>query len=198
VRIPPLTRLVVRASLVREEAAHQAQRVRTAVRARPRSRRLIRGLLLFAGAFALLIAIDGSRQPTSGRDWRILGYQRGVGGVAAIVPLRDEAALAAAWDKLHLPGSTVPEFDRTAVFWFTATGSFGCPSHFAGFDVDVARRVVAAVFTRAFTSGCDEPTVPDSFLIAIDRDGLPPAPYRVELRDPGHGTGQAPSIEVAS
>jgi hypothetical protein len=36
----------------------------------------------------------------------------------------------------------------------------------------------------AVTAGCDERDVPDSFLVAIDRDRLPAAPYTVQLGDP--------------
>jgi hypothetical protein len=171
--------------------------VRRIARPRKRSRRILRGLALFVTAFALLFIMDGSRQPTSGHDWRILGYQRAISGPAIIAPVTDEATIDAVWAKLLLPGVPRAEFDRTAVFWFTATGSFGCPSHFAGLDIDQSRRIVAARVTRAHTSRCDTLTVPDSFLIAIDRDRLPPAPYRVELVD-SEASLPAPGIEVGT
>ena len=50
--------------------------------------------------------------------------------------------------------------------------------------IDTAARLVTGVFTRALTTGCDDKSVPDSFVVAIDRDRLPPPPYRVILRNP--------------
>jgi hypothetical protein len=149
-----------------------------------RGRRVARGIALFAGALFLLFQMDGSRQPTSGNGWRILGYQRGVGGGAAVVPLPDLPAVRRAWDKLRLDGQPAPDFARTAVYWMTPTGSLGCPAHLAGIDSDPALRAAVAVFTWALAAGCDEKVVPDSFIVAIDRDRLPPEPYVVELRDP--------------
>jgi hypothetical protein len=72
------------------------------------------------------------------------------------------------------PARLPPDADT---YWVTATGSIGCPAHFAGFQADAAQ--VTFVFTRALTSGCDTLRVPDSFLVAIDRGRLPASPYGV-------------------
>jgi len=145
---------------------------------------MARGVALFAASALVLFVADGSRQPTSGRDWRILGYQRGVASTASVTPVPDMPTLLEAFDSMLLDDQPPDVFATTRVFWFTATGSFGCPAHFAGLDVDAGAHLVTAVFTRAVTSGCDDKAVPDSFIIAIDRDRLPPAPYRVVLRNP--------------
>jgi hypothetical protein len=132
----------------------------------------------------LLFVIDGSRQPTSGSGWRILGYQRGFGGTSSVVPMRDFGVLATTFDHMLLPPPPANALDGGAVFWFTATGSFGCPSHLAGIDVDRDAHLVSAVFTRALTSGCDVHAVPDSFIVSIDPARLPAGPYRVVVRNP--------------
>ena len=150
-----------------------------------RRRQIIRGIVLFVVAFLVLVAADASRQPTSGSGWRIIGYQRATGVRGTVARLADQAALDNAWQTLGFDGSPGPfDFDRADVFWFVSTGTIGCPSHFGGVQIDLARRVVSAIFTLAFTSGCDDHAVPDAFIVAIDRSRLPSAPFVVELSDP--------------
>ena len=149
-------------------------------RDRPAWGKVAGGLVLFGIAFVLLYVADGSRQPTSGPGWTLLGYQRAVAGPADVVALSDPASLAGAWDKLRLPG-VPPRLDSARVYWFTASGTIGCPSHLAGVDVDGVSHRVVAVFTRALTLGCDPHRVPDSFLVAIDRGRLPAPPFDVRL-----------------
>lgn len=142
-------------------------------------RKVAGGVLLFGIAFVLLFVADGSRQPTSGPGWQILGYQRAVSGSAEIATIPTQDALDAAWARL-LIRKPPPELPQNAVtFWITATGSLGCPAHFAGFEVNQAAHSVAAKFTFAMASGCDALRVPDSFLVAIDRDRLPSMPFRL-------------------
>ena len=68
--------------------------------ARARSARAVRGYVVFIAAFAVLFLADGSRQPTSGPGWRILGYQRGVAGPSQAAVIGTQAALDAAWDRM--------------------------------------------------------------------------------------------------
>ena len=153
--------------------------------ARVRSGPFLRGVVLFAFALFVLFQMDGSRQPTSGNGWRILGYQRGVAATSPVVSIPDDAALQDAWDRMRIR-TTAPhaDFATTSVFWLTATGSFGCPAHFAGLDLDPSRRTATAVFTWALASGCDAKKVPDSFLLAIDRDRLSDPPFSIVIRNP--------------
>jgi hypothetical protein len=159
--------------------------------ARIRSGRFLRGLVLLAFALFVLFQMDGSRQPTSGVGWRILGYQRGVAAPSQVVPIVDDAALQEAWSSMRLDGTVRGDFANTSVFWLTATGSLGCPAHFAGLDLDAARRTATAVFTWALASGCDAKKVPDSFLLAIDRDRLPAPPFQVLIQNPPGVTSPA-------
>ena len=166
-------------------------------RAPSTNRRLRRGLLLFVVALALIYAADASRQPTSGDGWRLLAYQRGVGDAANVRVVADQAEFEDAWARLLIrTAPSHPDFARTAVFWFTYRGTIGCPSRFEGLRIDPGRSLVAGSFSLAITSGCDDKVVPDSFLVAIDRDRLPAAPYRVQLADPVPATATGGSIEV--
>jgi hypothetical protein len=149
---------------------------------RLRSWRVLRGVLLFAGATILLFVMDGSRQPTSGNGWRILGYQRGVAAPGDLVVITSQADLDATWDRMRIrtAPARLPADART--FWVTATGTIGCPAHFAGFRADSGS--VTAIFTRALTSGCDNLKVPDSFLLAVDTGRLPTNVFRFVRQGP--------------
>jgi hypothetical protein len=152
--------------------------------ARATSPRALRRYVLLVVALIVLFVADGSRQPTSGPGWRILGYQRGVAGSADVVLIQDQQALDAAWDRLLLRSDPPPLPAGAMTFWVTSTGTFGCPSHFAGLQPDPATATVVLTFTLALTSGCDTMSVPDSFLVTIDRDRLPAGPYHLERVGP--------------
>jgi hypothetical protein len=152
--------------------------------ARATSGRALRRYALFVAALIVLFVADGSRQPTSGPGWRILGYQRGVVWNQDLVLITGQEELDSAWDRL-LIRSDPPGLPSTAMtFWITATGRFGCPAHFAGLLTDPAAATVVLTFTLAITSGCDTMSVPDSFLLAIDRDRLPVGPIQLKRVGP--------------
>jgi hypothetical protein len=130
---------------------------------------------------------DGSRQPTSGPGWRILGYQRGVAGKQDVVLITSQAALDSAWDRLLIRSDPPALPSRAMTFWITAAGTFGCPAHFAGLQPDPAAATVVLTFTLGITSGCDTMSVPDSFLVAIDRDRLPARPFQLKRVGPDGG-----------
>jgi hypothetical protein len=153
--------------------------------ARATSPRALRRYVLFVAALVVLFLADGSRQPTSGPGWRILGYQRGVAGKQDVVLITSQEALNSAWDRLLISSDPPGLPSRAMTFWITATGTFGCPAHFAGLQPDPAATTVVVTFTLAITSGCDTMRVPDSFLLAIDRDRLPAGPFQLKRVGPG-------------
>jgi hypothetical protein len=166
-------------------------------RVSPGNGQVRRGLILFVLALALLYAADASRQPTSGSGWRLLAYQRGVGDPANVRIIADQAEFEVAWAKLAIRTPPVhPDFASTVLFWFTYRGTIGCPSRFEGLRIDRGRGLVAGSFSHAFTSGCDDRVVPDSFVVAVDRDRLPVPPYRVQLAEPVPDTATGGTIEV--
>jgi hypothetical protein len=136
-------------------------------------------------AIAFALAWDASRQPSSGRDWRLVAQQRGSGDPGQVQVLDDEADVAAAWKALNLVGPpAIVDFDRSLALWLTGVGTIGCPSRLDDISIDAAGGDVVATFSRGFTLGCDDGVVPDSFLVAVDRDRLPPGPFRVRLVGP--------------
>ena len=138
--------------------------------------RVARGMSLFLLAFVVLFVLDGSRQPTSGNGWRILGYQRGVAVPGDVVVITNQADLDATWDRMRIRATPAHLPSDAMTFWVTAMGTIGCPAHFAGFHADSGS--VTAMFTRALTSGCDTLKVPDSFLLAVDAGRVPTSAFR--------------------
>jgi hypothetical protein len=144
---------------------------------------VLRGLAVGLISVLVLFGIDGSRQPTSGTGWQLLGYVRASSTDDPIVPVPDDAALAAQWKTLYLHGSAPPvDWTRVVVYRFTAIGSIACPSRLDGIGFDRQARRVSPHFSRAITLGCDPTRVPDAFLVAIDRDQLPSG-WTIEAAD---------------
>jgi hypothetical protein len=162
-----------------------------------RRARIIRALVLGVGALALLLAWDGSRQPTAGSTWTLLAVRRVIGEPPSVRVLGDQTALASAWEEFRLAGSaTSVDLSRVAAIWFSDFGAQACPSRLDDVTIDIGRRLVTGLFSRGFTVGCDDRQVPDNFLVLIDRDRLPPAPYRVDLADPFLIPPARPGVDV--
>ena len=151
-------------------------------------------MLVVVVAVALLRAWDHSRQPPSGDGWQILGRQRGVGDRNEVHLISDQAGLDAAWTVLRL--TTDPptvDFGRSVVAWLTPLGTISCPSRLDEIRFDAGEHRVDGAFSLGLSLGCTSPAVGDSFLVAIDRDRLPPAPYQVRIigpEPPGVANGQ--------
>lgn len=149
---------------------------------------MFRGTLIGLVALGLILGWDASRQPTVGHDWQLLGRQRAIGQPNTITMVTDQAQLTSAWNALHLSDDPSPvDFDRSIVFWLTSVGTIGCPSRLDDVRIDLVTALVDATFSRGFTLGCDDGIVPDSFLVRLDRDRLPTAPYRVRLSNATQG-----------
>jgi hypothetical protein len=136
------------------------------------------------GGLAFVQAWTLSSQPTSGDGWRLLARQRAVPGPGSATPLADAAALADAWQALRIDGEPAVDLTTQAVFWLSTTGTIGCPARLDEVDVDTPDRAVVGHFSLGLTAGCDHKVVPDSFLVAIDRDRLPPEPFAVRVIGP--------------
>ena len=157
-------------------------------------RRLLIAAFVVVVAVALVRAWDHSRQPPSGDGWQILGRQRGVGDRNQVHLISDQAGLDAAWTVLRL--TTDPptvDFGRSVVAWLTPLGTISCPSRLDEIRFDAGEHRVDGAFSLGLSLGCTSPAVGDSFLVAIDRDRLPPAPYQVRIigpEPPGVANGQ--------
>jgi hypothetical protein len=136
-------------------------------------------------AFALVRAWDHSRQLPSGDGWQILGRQRGVGDRNRVHLIADQVGLDAAWTALRLQASPPSiDFGRSVVAWLTPLGTISCPSRLDEIRFDSQGHLVDAAFSLGLSMGCQSPSVGDSFLVAIDRDRLPPPPYQVRILGP--------------
>lgn len=149
--------------------------------------------ILIAGAIAVLglglvRAWDDSRQVSSGDGWQLLARQRAVGDRNRVGLIADQAALEAAWKRLLLrtdPPSV--DFERSVVAWLTPLGTISCPTRLDRIRFDPDRHLVDGQFSLGLTVGCQSPPVSDTFLVAIDRDRLPSAPYQVRILGPDPG-----------
>lgn len=159
----------------------------------PSRRGLSRRWIVAAGivavtAIGLVRAWDDSRQVSSGDGWQLLARQRAVGERNRVDLIGDQATFAAAWTRLLLrtdPPSV--DFDRSVVAWFTPLGTIACPTRLDRVRFDPERHLVDGEFSLGFTLGCQSPPVSDTFLVAIDRDRLPSAPYKVRILGPDPG-----------
>jgi hypothetical protein len=152
---------------------------------RPSWPRILIGATLAVFAVALVGAWDYSRQPPNGDGWQLLARQRGVGDRNKPRLLTDQAGVDAAWNALHMrsdpPGV---DFERSVVVWLTPLGTISCPSRLDEIRFDSAERLVDGSFSLGLTMNCRSPSVGDSFLVAIDRNRLPPTPYQVRILGP--------------
>jgi hypothetical protein len=135
-------------------------------------------------SLGLIYTWDGSRQPPSGTGWQLILAQRGLGTRDSVTLVADQAAFAQAWEVLRST-RTLPtvDFSRQVVIWFVDTGALACRSRLDGVRFDSGGRLVTGLFGRGLVAFCDDTAVPDAFLVAVDRDRLPPTPFRIQLRE---------------
>ena len=155
--------------------------------------------IVAAGIVAVLVvglvrAWDDSRQVSSGDGWQLLAHQRAVGARNGVDLIGDQAAFELAWKRLLLrtdPPSV--DFDRSVVALLTPLGTIACPTRLDRVRFDPDGHHVDGQFSLGLTLGCGSPPVSDTFLVALDRDRLPAAPYQVRILGPDPGdavTGQ--------
>jgi hypothetical protein len=147
-------------------------------------RRVVLAVIGLAGVLGFVQVWALSSQPTSGDGWRLLARQRAVPGPASATPITDPTALADAWDTLQIGGEAPVDLATQAVFWLSTSGTIGCPARLDAVDIDIPDRAVVGRFSLGLTAGCDHKAVPDSFLVAVPRDRLPPAPFTVRVIGP--------------
>ena len=68
--------------------------------------------------------------------------------------------------------------------WLTPVGTIACTTRLDDIRFDRERRLVDGAFSLGLTMGCESPPVGDSFLVALDRDRLPDAPYEIRILGP--------------
>ena len=151
---------------------------------RPWRRIAVAGLLVVV-AIGFVRAWDASRQLPSGDGWRILAHQRATGDRNQVRLITDQAGLDAAWRELLIRSDPLEvDFRRSIVAWLTPVGTIACTTRLDDVRFDRDRRLVDGTFSLGLTMGCGSPPVGDSFLVALDRDRLPEAPYQVRILGP--------------
>ena len=139
-------------------------------------------------AVGLVRAWDDSRQVSSGDGWQLLAHQRAVGDRNGVDLIGDQAAFELAWKRLLLRADPPQvDFDRSVVAVLTPLGTIACPTRLDRVRFDPDGRRVDGQFSRGLTLGCGSPPVSDTFLVALDRDRLPPAPFQVRILGPDPG-----------
>jgi hypothetical protein len=148
-------------------------------------RRIVIAAIVVVAAVALVRAWDASRQLPNGDGWQLLAQQRATGDRNGVQLINDQAALDAAWKTMRLTSETPQvDFGRSIVAWLTPVGTIACTTRLDDISFDRERRLVDGAFSLGLTLGCDSPPVSDSFLVALNRDRLPDAPYRIRILGP--------------
>jgi hypothetical protein len=152
------------------------------------SRRILIGAILVVAVVVLARAWEDSGQPPTGDGWQLIARQRAIGDRNTAHLIDDQAGLDAAWKALLLRSDPPRvDFARSVVAWLTPVGTIACPSRLDEIRFDPAQRLVDGSFSLGLTMGCRSPAVSDAFLVAIDRDRLPAAPYRIRILGPDPG-----------
>jgi hypothetical protein len=150
-------------------------------------------IVLVLGALVVYLWVTSATDNGGGHGWRLAAAVRGGGvefqpespGEARL--LTDAAALDAAWELLGAPADEPAiDFGREAAVLATTFGSGSCPPHLDGVDIGAGRITVTS--SHGFVLACTADAVPYSFLIAVDRDRMPQAPFTVRIRSDDFST----------
>ena len=132
-------------------------------------------------------AIPPGPQPDGGDGWRLLADQTGAGAALETSVATTAGALNTLWSDLGLDGP-IPsvDFATEIVAWFGAGYSGSCPDiRLDGVVVDTPNRTVTADIVQVGGSyqACTSDANPRAYVVALQRDALPPAPFEVRLDD---------------
>jgi hypothetical protein len=131
-------------------------------------------------------------QQTAGDGWRLLVDELGGDtyrtGIAA-----DDEGYERLWDEVGLPlPLPAVDFATEVVIWFGAVFSSSCPDiRLDDVIVDGAERLVhAQIVDVERAEACTADANPRAFVVAVERAGLPEAPFAIQLRreEPYPGT----------
>lgn len=150
----------------------------------------------FAGPRLCVTGIDPSEvvpdgPPTSeGDGWRLLGWD--LTGMAYRTGIAtDPEQYAALWATAGLPGDPAPvDFAAEVVIWFGSVYGSGCETRLDDVVVDVERQLVHGTYVLpGAPRGCNADARPKSYLVALERAGLPGAPFAIQLDADGPPRG---------
>lgn len=131
---------------------------------------------------------DGA-QPVRGEGWRLLGQERDAGEAYRTRVATDEEQLAELWDESGLGGAPgAVDWEREIVVWLGAVWGSGCPVRLD--DVLVTGSTLhGQIVVPGWPHGCHDDANSHAFVVAVERDLLPAAPFQVQLtaEDPPPG-----------
>ena len=126
-------------------------------------------------------------QPQVGDGWRLLVDRDEVGDIYRTGLAWDQESFAALIDSIPGVGSDLDvdvDFETEVVVWFGAVHGSSCPNLRLD-DVVVDEDVVYAVIVNTDNAlACTDDAIPHTYLVALERDGLPAPPFYVAL-EPG-------------
>jgi hypothetical protein len=137
-------------------------------------------------------------QALAGDGWRLLIDER-TGNIYRTGVAWDQDSLAALWREIPLEGEPpVVDFASEVVIWFGAVHSSSCPNiRLDGVAFDPARRLIHADIVNTDIPGaCTADALPRAYVVAVDRDRLPPAPFWIQLTaaDPPAGAPEERTV----
>jgi hypothetical protein len=161
----------------------------------------------FAGEPLCVAGVDPAEveperdQPQAGEGWRLLADEL-VGETYRTGVAADQQGLERLWAEVGLSADLpAVDWETEVVVWFGAVYGSSCPE--LRLDHVVVDHDLALVYSRLVLEGspraCTDDANPRAFVVAVEREVLPEAPFRVQLRreDPYPGTpGERTVVEV--
>ena len=146
--------------------------------------RIVAGLVLLSAGLATWIWVTTNLDTASGPGWQLVGAGRGgpwsffADEPVLAEVVTDQASLDELWSLIPLASAPPrPDFERQVVVRTTGFGSGSCPLHFDGLEI-AADRLVARM-SKGFWLACSGDAVPYSFMLLVERDRLPAAPFPI-------------------
>ena len=119
-------------------------------------------------------------QPEGGDGWIYLGEADTMLESELPRVLADARSLESVWEQLGLEGDPpIVDFDRRVVFYLVIGHSGSCPDTRLDDVLVDDDHLYAVIPTITDEMGCTADWVPRTYLVAADRDRLPPPPFEV-------------------
>ena len=130
------------------------------------------------------IVPDGP-QAQAGDGWRLLADQPGAGAPWDTALARDAREHERLWEELGLGGAPpAVDFEREVVVHFGVAVSSSCPDIRLDEVLVEGDRVRPLIVRPGLQSpACNADANPHAYVLAVERDALPPTPFRLRVTD---------------
>ncbi|MDQ3468607.1 MAG: hypothetical protein M3487_02355 [Actinomycetota bacterium] len=123
-------------------------------------------------------------QPTEGDGWRLLGDEL-VGQAHRTGIATHEEQYIELWRAIGMEGARpAVDFETEVAIWFGAVYGSSCPIRLDDvvFELDVQRPLLSAVIVvPGGTGACTADANPHAYVVAVERDRLPPGSFAIQL-----------------